>query len=369
MKYKLALLVLLTVYLSEVCFGQKNIFLKEEIKIKSDLENPDLENNGRSFSSAWDVCVDSEGNILILDFISKKIFKYSPGGKLIFSVGKSGKGPDEFLFPMYMNVDKDNNIYVYDSSNRKFIIFAPDGRFIKSIKFKFNVRNFAIDNKGDFYIHYFEHNYRKKTCVAKLEIFSNKLVKKKKLYSSKINSHDYSKNNGVIEIREKYFGEKLCWGIMGDRIFVGESYKNWIKILDKEGNLIDQIKLDLNTTNTTAKDIRNFYSDDFQLDGQYYDDILLNDALQDSYTSKEKPKYKNIFFVNNKLLIKTYNYSGNKFLFKEIDLKTKKGKDFYIDNSCLFKRNIITKNYIYEDSKGHFNDEPYVKRFKVIGGF
>ena len=88
--------------------------------------------------------VDREGNVWVTDGLGRggkghQVFKFSPDGKLLMTLGKAGvagNGPDEFNAPSAVLVAPNGDIFVADghggNTNARVVKFAKDGAFIKT---------------------------------------------------------------------------------------------------------------------------------------------------------------------------------------------------------------------------------------------
>ncbi len=78
-------------------------------------------------------CRDSK--LYILDAVNKKLSIFNEN-KLDFvrSIGKSGRGPGEFTFPLCFTFDNEGNFIVADFSNSMIQWLSPAGEYIKSVK-------------------------------------------------------------------------------------------------------------------------------------------------------------------------------------------------------------------------------------------
>jgi hypothetical protein len=88
--------------------------------------------------------VDREGNVWLTDARGRdgkghQVFKFSPEGKLLLTLGKAGvtgDGPDVFNQPSDVVVAANGDIFVADGhdegSNARIVKFAKDGKFIKT---------------------------------------------------------------------------------------------------------------------------------------------------------------------------------------------------------------------------------------------
>ena len=87
--------------------------------------------------------VDRAGNVWVTDGVGKdgkghQVFKFSPDGKLLLTLGKAGvagSGPDEFNAPSAVLVAPNDDIFVADghggNTNARIVKFDPTGKFIK----------------------------------------------------------------------------------------------------------------------------------------------------------------------------------------------------------------------------------------------
>src|SRR5262249_40061302 len=96
------------------------------------------------FVSPHGIHVDRQGNIWLADGGGKngkgdQVFKFSPEGKLLMTLGKAGvagDGPDAFNPPSDILVAPNGDIFVADghdaSTNARILKFSRDGKFIKA---------------------------------------------------------------------------------------------------------------------------------------------------------------------------------------------------------------------------------------------
>jgi hypothetical protein len=90
------------------------------------------------------ITVDADGNIWVTDGLGnngkgQQVFKFSPGGKVLMTLGKAGvagTGPDEFNEPSAVAIAANGDIFVADGhggdSNARVVKFTKDGTFIKT---------------------------------------------------------------------------------------------------------------------------------------------------------------------------------------------------------------------------------------------
>jgi hypothetical protein len=90
------------------------------------------------------IAIDKQGNIWITDGQGKdgkghQVFKFSPEGKVLLTLGKAGvagDGPDTFNQPNDVAIAPNGDIFVSDGhtpgmGNARVVKFSPDGKFLK----------------------------------------------------------------------------------------------------------------------------------------------------------------------------------------------------------------------------------------------
>jgi DNA-binding beta-propeller fold protein YncE len=111
-----------------------------------------FDENGKEIKSfggglfAWPhgIHVDRDGNVWVTDGLGKdgkghQVFKFSPEGKVLLTLGKAGvagSGPDEFNAPSAVVVAPNGDFFVADghggNTNARIVKFSSDGKFIKA---------------------------------------------------------------------------------------------------------------------------------------------------------------------------------------------------------------------------------------------
>jgi len=88
--------------------------------------------------------VERDGNVWVTDGLGKdgkghQVFKFSPEGKVLLTLGKAGvagSGPDEFNAPSAVVVAPNGDFFVADghggNTNARIVKFSSDGKFIKA---------------------------------------------------------------------------------------------------------------------------------------------------------------------------------------------------------------------------------------------
>ncbi len=100
---------------------------------------PDEEND--YLSGPTDIEIDGNGNILILDVLSRTVFVWDKDGKYLTSFGSGGQGPGEFSFRSFGTSAQgfisffDGKIHVYDSGPRKISVFNENFEYVDAFPF------------------------------------------------------------------------------------------------------------------------------------------------------------------------------------------------------------------------------------------
>jgi len=109
------------------------------------------------FSGPCDVAIARNGDIFvadghIADVPVNRIVKFSKDGTFIKAWGKRGPGPGEFDTPHSIAIDSRGRIFVADRSNSRIQIFDQDGRFLDQWKQFGRPSGVFIDKNDNMYV-------------------------------------------------------------------------------------------------------------------------------------------------------------------------------------------------------------------------
>ena len=83
------------------------------------------------FSMPTDVVVDNNGDFYVSDgYGNSRIIKFSPEGHYILEWGSRGERENEFNIPHAIELDDKGTVYVADRENKRIQLFSPEGHFI-----------------------------------------------------------------------------------------------------------------------------------------------------------------------------------------------------------------------------------------------
>lgn len=84
------------------------------------------------FNLPTDVAVAPDGTFYVSDgYGNSRVVKFSAEGSYLFDWGSKGNKPGQFLIPHGIDLDKNGNVYVADRENNRIQIFDATGQFLK----------------------------------------------------------------------------------------------------------------------------------------------------------------------------------------------------------------------------------------------
>jgi len=125
----------------ESFFGELVFDLEEDLVIGNE------EENNYMFYRVYDINVDSQGNIYVLDAGNHRMQKFDKNGDYLQTIGRKGQGPGEFTSPFDIVLDSQSNIYV--SGMRKIQMFNFKGEFIKSFVVPIYLLGYTVNLEGN----------------------------------------------------------------------------------------------------------------------------------------------------------------------------------------------------------------------------
>jgi sugar lactone lactonase YvrE len=114
-------------------------------------------NDPASFYQPDDVAIAPNGDIFVSEghtpnMGSARIVKFTKDGKFIKAWGKHGSGPGEFEVPHALAFDTQGRLFVGDRANNRIQIFDQDGKFLQEWKQFSRPSGIYIDKKDVIYV-------------------------------------------------------------------------------------------------------------------------------------------------------------------------------------------------------------------------
>jgi DNA-binding beta-propeller fold protein YncE len=87
--------------------------------------------SGPPFHYPTNLALSPAGELYVADgYGNARVHKFSPKGRLLLSWGEPGSGPGQFLLPHGLAVGRDGTVYVADRENSRIQLFSPAGEFL-----------------------------------------------------------------------------------------------------------------------------------------------------------------------------------------------------------------------------------------------
>lgn len=135
------------------------------------------------FQSIRSFRVDNLGNIYVLDSRAPKLIKFDNRGNVLFSIGRKGQGPGEFMVPTMMELGKQNSILVYDVGNRRLTYFSAETGVLLEEKSTARLgRLFRVDDDSQGYFYGYQILYEPGKKVLIISKFSPSLEPVKDIF-------------------------------------------------------------------------------------------------------------------------------------------------------------------------------------------
>lgn len=88
-------------------------------------------NDAGHFDGVTDIAVAADGSFYVADgYGNSRVAKFSPEGEFLFDWGMPGTEPGQFDLPHGITLDAAGRVYVADRSNNRIQVFQPDGTFL-----------------------------------------------------------------------------------------------------------------------------------------------------------------------------------------------------------------------------------------------
>jgi hypothetical protein len=80
--------------------------------------------------NAWDIALDSQGNLYLTEVASSSVMKYGPTGNFITQWGGPGTGNGQFDSLTGIAIDGQDNVYIADRNNNRIQKFTSNGGYL-----------------------------------------------------------------------------------------------------------------------------------------------------------------------------------------------------------------------------------------------
>ncbi len=106
------------------------------------------------FDGVTDVAAAPDGSMYVTDgYGNARVLKFSPTGELLLQWGEPGRGPGQFDLPHGVTLDADGRVYVADRSNVRIQVFTADGTYLHEWKSEALGRPWGLEVAPDGYLY------------------------------------------------------------------------------------------------------------------------------------------------------------------------------------------------------------------------
>lgn len=241
---------------------------------------------------------NKNGDIYILDVRAMNVKKFDSEGNYIKSIGRSGQGPGEFLYPNVMFIDNDT-LNVTSVQPPKLVKFDLDGNFYyeKHIG-QVQLQSLRMSRNGEHIASYVQKVMMKEGTMPDIE-FSLAVIETDSLKAkSVLRSKTFSVNEiiqGKLDINDL-----IIPFVPGDEfIYVSENSDNQYRILayDYEGNKKFEIRKDYKMIRYTPEE-KQKYLDEMKKNSQGTQEIKIGN-FKKAISSMHTDKYGRLLVVPN----------------------------------------------------------------------
>jgi hypothetical protein len=99
----------------------------------------------------FDLRVDAQGNIFVLDWGDTDFKVFSPDGRLLRKFGKEGQGPGEFAIPAYFELGADGRVFLLSARQHQMVLLDGEGKYLSSFRLDGFCHKLGVDRHDRIY--------------------------------------------------------------------------------------------------------------------------------------------------------------------------------------------------------------------------
>jgi DNA-binding beta-propeller fold protein YncE len=108
---------------------------------------------GPPFHYPTNLAVGPGGELYVSDgYGNARVHKFTADGRLLLSWGEPGSGPGQFRLPHGIAVDRQGTVYVADRENSRVQLFTPDGKYLSEWTDVARPCQVCLDRPGNVYV-------------------------------------------------------------------------------------------------------------------------------------------------------------------------------------------------------------------------
>lgn len=181
--------------------------------------------------------ISTDSFVYVTDTNNKRVTVFDIAGEPLFTFGKEGTGPGEFMFPYGISAASDGRIFVADMYNGKISIHEDKGEFIEYFAPEFS-KDSTIKSPGGLRI------VDEKVYVT--DIQRNKVLVLNMAGELLLELGEPGKENG------QFLAPNAVTADSDGKIYVADTGNHRIQVFDGEGNFIQMINGSAGNTGTSV---------------------------------------------------------------------------------------------------------------------
>ena len=111
----------------------------------------------RNVGEVVGIAIDTKGMVYVTDAYKGNVFKFTPEGKHLATIGSKGEKPHQLSQPLGICIDSNDIMYVTDLDKHKVVMFTTDGDYLRCVDGMPEPHGVAVDKTGNVYLCYCIH--------------------------------------------------------------------------------------------------------------------------------------------------------------------------------------------------------------------
>ena len=267
------------------------------------------------------IVVDSEEHIYLLDSGNNRVQVFDAAGKFLYSFGKKGQGPGEFMMAYSMVLSGDEKLYILDLQNRRMSVFQKNGKYLQGFDIKEGSPQFLfIDENENLFMGKILRGKTpndQKISIGKYDINGNLLLTFKEFAMNSIKFIRSGKSVTAIPIM---FNPSAAWTVDNrGNVYSGLGDQYVVDVQSADSMVVKQIKRNWQPIPVTSED-KNKYNERFK--------SQLSSMIKEIEFRNTKPAFSRFTIDDqNNLWVKLYTEFG--FEENRCDVFDPEGKYLY----------------------------------------
>ena len=129
------------------------LVVDNKIQVFNDDLTPSYSFSGSNVGFLADIAIDTKGMLYVTDPSKGHVYKFTPEGKHIATIGSKGEKPRPFAWPLGICIDSNDIMYVTDDNWKgQVMMFTTDGEYLGYVDDIPSPHGVAVDKTGNAYV-------------------------------------------------------------------------------------------------------------------------------------------------------------------------------------------------------------------------